>query len=68
MKNSLKKNFLYNLTFQILVLIIPLVTTPYVSRVLESDGIGTYSYILSLVTYFVIFGSIITVSAKCVIL
>lgn len=58
MKKSVKKNYIYNLIYQMIVLIIPLVTTPYVSRVLGADGVGTYSYIYSIVTYFVLFGSL----------
>ena len=38
------KNYAYNMAYQVLVLLAPLVTTPYVSRVLHSDGIGVYSY------------------------
>ena len=52
---NVKKNFIYNIIYQILVLIIPLITMPYVSRVLGSDGIGTYSYTYSIVYYFMIF-------------
>lgn len=58
MKNSIKKNYIYNLIYQILIIILPLVTTPYLSRVLESSGIGIYSYTLSIATYFVLFGSL----------
>ena len=57
-KNSVKKNYIYNLIYQILVILIPLITTPYLSRVLGSEGIGIYSYTISIVTYFVLFGSL----------
>lgn len=57
-KKSLIKNYIYNLTYQILVLIIPLITTPYLSRVLGAENIGIYSYTLSIATYFVLFGSL----------
>lgn len=52
---SVKKNFLYNITFQILSLVTPFITTPYVSRVLGADGIGIYSYSSSVMAYFVMF-------------
>lgn len=58
MKKSLAKNYIYNLIYQILVLILPLITTPYLSRVLNSEGIGIYSYTISIVTYFILFGSL----------
>ena len=51
---TLKKNFLLNTTYQILMLIIPLITVPYVSRVLGASGIGEYSYTYSIVYYFII--------------
>ncbi len=54
MEKSIKKNFFYNLLFQIFGVIVPLVTTPYLSRVLEPDGIGIKSYTNSVVTYFII--------------
>lgn len=58
MKKSVKKNFIYNIIYQVVILIVPLITTPYLSRVLGSSGVGTYSYIYSIVTYFVLFGSL----------
>lgn len=57
-KKSLAKNFAYNISYQILLLILPLITTPYVSRVLGADGIGTYGYTNSITQYFILFGCI----------
>ena len=56
-KRSIKKNYLYNLMYQVLLLITPLVMTPYVSRVLGADGVGTVSYTESIVAYFVLFAN-----------
>lgn len=50
----MKKNFIYNIIYQILILIIPLITMPYVSRVLGANGIGVYSYTYSIAYYFMI--------------
>ena len=52
----MKKNLIYNIIYQLLILILPLITMPYVSRVLGADGIGTYSYTYSIAYYFMIFG------------
>lgn len=52
--NSTKKNFIYNLIYQILILIIPLITAPYLSRVVGVSGVGTYSYTYSIVYYFML--------------
>lgn len=58
MGKKLTANYIYNLAYQIINLIFPLITTPYVSRILGADGIGVYSYTISIVTYFVLFGSL----------
>jgi len=57
-KKSLSKNYIYQLAYQILALIIPLITTPYIARVLGAEGIGIYSFTYSIATYFILFGSL----------
>lgn len=52
---SIKKNYIYNISYQLLVLAAPLITTPYVSRVLGAVGVGTYSFASSIVAYFTMF-------------
>lgn len=51
---SLSRNYIYNLSYQILTLLTPLITTPYISRTLGVDGIGEYSFSFSIVAYFVL--------------
>lgn len=41
------KNYIYNLAYQIFILIVPLATAPYLTRVLGANNMGTYSYINS---------------------
>lgn len=55
---KLAKNYFYNLIGQILILITPLITTPYISRVLGPGNIGIYSYTLSISIYFIIVGNL----------
>ncbi len=55
MKSKIRNNYLYNVVYQILTIIIPLVTTPYISRVLGAEKIGIYSYRMSIAQYFVMF-------------
>lgn len=57
-KKSIAKNYAYNLIYQVLTLILPLVTTPYISRVLGAERIGIYGYTHSIVSYFILFGSL----------
>lgn len=56
-KGNIKKNYIYNLSYQIVLLIAPLITIPYVSKVLGADGIGTVSYVESVASYFVLFAT-----------
>lgn len=58
MKKSITRNYIYNLIYQVLMLLLPLATTPYVSRVLGAENIGVYSYTTSLSAYFILFGSL----------
>ena len=55
MNSSVKKNFLYNAFYQVLVLILPLITAPYISRVMGAERIGIYSYSYSVASYFGLF-------------
>lgn len=55
---SITKNYMYALSYQVILLFSPLVVTPYVSRVLGATGIGIYSYVQSIATYFCTFGAI----------
>ena len=56
-RSKLVKNMVWNTTYQVLSLLIPLLTIPYVSRVLGTDGVGVYSYTYSIANYFVLFAT-----------
>lgn len=55
MNSKVKKNFIYQIFYQIIIVFVPLVTAPYVSRVLGPDNIGIQSYYTSMTNYFIIF-------------
>lgn len=55
MKRSVKLNYLLNMSYQCLTVLIPLITTPYLSRVLGAEGIGANSYAMSMTSYFTMF-------------
>lgn len=44
------KNYIYNLIYQLLVLMVPIILSPYLARVLGADNLGIYSYISSCVS------------------
>ncbi|MBL3532014.1 polysaccharide biosynthesis C-terminal domain-containing protein [Companilactobacillus zhachilii] len=52
------RNYLYNAFYQVFILIVPLVTTPYLARVLGPKGVGINAYTNSVIQYFILFGSI----------
>lgn len=52
------KNFLYNVGYQVLIIIVPLILAPYISRVVGPEGVGTYSYTYSIVTLFGLFANL----------
>ena len=55
MEGKIKKNLVYNVCYQLLVIILPFITAPYVSRVLGAYNIGIYSYTQALANYFYLF-------------
>lgn len=57
-KPSVSNNYILNMLVNIVTLLAPLITTPYISRTLGTDSIGIYSYCLSIETYFVMLGTL----------
>lgn len=57
-RKSVAKNYIFNLIFQMLTIFTPLITTPYLSRVLGAENIGIYGFTYSIITYFILFGSL----------
>ena len=58
MKKNLTANFIYSLINQILAVVLPLITAPYVARILGAVGNGQYSYAYSIAQYFVVLSSL----------
>ncbi|MEI8198962.1 MAG: flippase [Eubacteriales bacterium] len=54
---SLKKNFIYNFSLNIINILFPLITAPYISRVLGADNLGKYNFSLSFSSWFLIFAT-----------
>lgn len=51
---SVSRNYIWNTVNQVFILLVPLIVTPYLSRVLGAEGIGIYSYVNSIASYFII--------------
>lgn len=52
------KNYAYNFSYQLLIIILPILTTPYVTRIFSSEDLGTYGYFNSIVTYFILLATL----------
>ncbi len=52
--DSAKKNFTFQLLYQVIILVVPLFVSPYLTRTLGSSALGSYTYNHSIAYYFVI--------------
>lgn len=52
MDKKLRENLILNSLYQILAIFVPLITAPYLGRILKADQIGTYTFVHSIVSYF----------------
>lgn len=57
-KKSLKLNFIMNALLTMSAFIFPLISFPYVSRILLPDGTGKVSFATSLISYFLMFAQL----------
>ena len=57
-KKSLKVNFMMNIILTMSSFIFPLITFPYVSRILLPTGTGKVSFATSVVSYFSMFAQL----------
>ena len=54
-ESGLKKNMVFNVILTLSQTIIPLITFPYISRILLPEGTGTYDFLNSFISYFAMF-------------
>lgn len=52
------RNYLYSVSYQLLVMLVPLVTTPYVNRIIGAYGVGISTYTNTTIQYFILGGSL----------
>lgn len=51
------KNYLYSVSYQLFIIVVPIITVPYISRTLGSYSIGLNAYSSSIISYFVLFSN-----------
>lgn len=51
-QKSITRNFIYNLLYQLFLIIVPIAVTPYIARVLGEDASGQYSFTNSVNYYY----------------
>ena len=59
---SVRLNFVLSMAYQVLIVILPMITAPYLARVLGAAKNGIYSFTASYQTYFSMFAALGTVS------
>ncbi len=57
-KKRLAKNFIFNTLYNTIGVLFPLITIPYLSRVLQADGLGKVSYATNIISWFILFASL----------
>lgn len=55
MNSSIKRNYIYSVLYQMLLIFVPLITAPYLTRVMGAEKLGIYSYTNSVAYYFYLF-------------
>lgn len=55
---SLKNNFVFQVLYQIIILVLPMLTAPYLTRTLSTTDLGTYTYVNSIAFYFVLISNL----------
>lgn len=53
-KQSIKKNFLYNIILKLSNILFPIITFPYIARILSPDGIGRINFSIAFIQYFIL--------------
>lgn len=56
--DGIKKNFLYQSIYELLILFLPLLTSPYIARVLGAEKLGIYSLSYAIAYYFQLFAAL----------
>ncbi|WP_201730303.1 oligosaccharide flippase family protein [Carnobacterium maltaromaticum] len=58
MNKKIMSNFIYQAGYQLMMILLPIITIPIVSRTLGAQGVGTWNFIYSVVSYFMLIGGL----------
>ena len=61
MDRKLGKNLVMSIGYNLLSMIVPFITAPYLGRVLGANNVGSYTYVHSIAAYFVMFGQLLNI-------
>jgi len=53
-KDSIVVNYILQSFYKVLQIVLPLITTPYISRILTSTGVGEFTYVSSVSYFFIL--------------
>lgn len=56
MDKKVFKNYLYNILYQLVKIVLPLILVPYTARHIGENALGIYNYAGSLMNWFILFG------------
>ena len=56
--NKLAKNYIYNVLYQVFLIVVPIITAPYLTRTISSGFLGIYDYVNSVVSIITTIGLI----------
>lgn len=59
---SFKRNYLYQVLYEILAIVLPLITAPYIARVMGAENLGIFSYSHSIANLFLMIARLGVVS------
>lgn len=57
-KNRLANNVFYNMLYQIIATVLPIITTPYIARTLGLSANGIHTFCESIATYFIVIANL----------
>lgn len=58
MTRKVISNFFYQAIYQLIIIILPIITVPIISRALLPSGVGIFNFVSSIVNYFVLVGAL----------